>query len=152
MRKSWMMSCIAGILLAGTGCPATRTVDLNDPKAGKEGAGAVLRAPDFIEVRSVDGELTEKFYTRLIYSGELEIRISPGSHTIVMRYNDMWPINQNDHEKIRSDYVGLAFDAAAGGTYRIRIRELQDRLDAHRLAADFKPWIVDVGTGRTVSR
>jgi uncharacterized protein YccT (UPF0319 family) len=152
MKQIWMMLFTAGILFAGTGCPGKRTVDLKDPKSAKEGAGVVLTVPDFIEVRSVDDDLVEKFYTRLLFSGEREIHLSPGIHSIVLRYNDLWPIDSSDHEKIRSDYVGLSFDTVSGGAYRIRMREVEDRRDAHRLAADFKPWIIEVGTGKTVSR
>ncbi|MBW1788080.1 MAG: DUF2057 family protein [Deltaproteobacteria bacterium] len=144
---------LAGMLAALWGCPSTQVDYVDVDKSADPGTTAVLYVPDYIEVHSVDDQVIEKFYTKVLYSGARVIHIPPGPHTVVLRYNDIWDADEeaHDHEKIRSEYIGLGFTAVSGGYYRIEINEPDDLAEAEELAADFKAWIVDKQTGRKVS-
>ena len=87
----------------------------------------------------------------IIYEGKREVVFSAGSHTMQLRYYDMWDIDDDDHEKVYSDYVTLRFDAKAGGHYKISVKAPKDRQSAWKLANHFNPDIIDVSTGKTVS-
>ncbi len=89
--------------------------------------------------------------SHIVYEGKRELVFSAGSHTVVLRYYDMWDIDDDDHEKIYSNYITLRFDAKAGGYYKISVKAPKDRQSAWKLANHFNPDIIDVSTGKTFS-
>ena len=148
-----IVTLMAGMLWALCGCPTTQVEYVDVDKSAESGANAVLSVPDYIEVRSVDNQVIEKFYTKVLFSGARVIHIPPGPHAVVLRYNDIWDADEDahDHEKIRSEFIGIGFTAVSGGSYRIEINEPEDLAEAEELVADFKSWIVDKQTGKKVS-
>ena len=112
---------------------------------GQPGAhSASLTFPDFIQIRSFDGDSVENMFTRIIYEGKKELVFAAGTHTVEMRYKDIWDIDDDDHEDVTSPYITLRFDAIAGHAYEIRVAAPQNRQGAHKLASRFAPHIIDV--------
>jgi hypothetical protein len=119
---------------------------------GQPGAhSASLTVPDFIQIRSFDGDSVENIFTRIIYEGKKELVFAAGTHTVKLRYKDIWDIDDDDHEDVTSPYITLHFDAIPGGAYEIRVPAPQDRQGAHELASRFAPHIIDVRSKKRVS-
>ncbi len=141
------LGVLFGLLFISYGCTKTKTY-----KMSKHGKGtATLTYPNYIEVDSFDGEGVEGLFSGIIYEGKKELVFSAGSHTLVLRYYDMWDIDDDDHEKVYSNYITLRFDAEEGGDYKISVKTPKDRQSAWKLANHFNPTIIDAQTGKTVS-
>jgi len=141
------LTVFLGILLIFQGCGKTKTYRISEH--GKE--TATLTYPNFIEVDSFDGESVEGFLSGIIYEGKKEIVFPAGTHSVVLRYYDMWDIEDSDHEKVYSNTITLRFDAEAGNRYKIYVEVPKDRQGAWKLASHFDPTIIDVQTGKPVS-
>ncbi len=149
-RRPMMLTValFAGFLFVIHGCSEKKVYTLDEPGADT----ANLSFPEFIQIRGIDGESVESFFSRMIYEGQNEVVFPAGSHEIELRYNDIWDIDDNDHEKITSRYVLLQFEAGVGGQYKFNIKPPNDRQTAQKLADHFRPAIIDVRTGKVVSR
>ncbi len=147
-KTSLILAALSGLILMAAGCTETKTYKLSEP--GKE--TAVLTYPPFIELTSFDGQSVEGMLSHVMYEGKREVVFPAGHHAVDLRYYDMWDIDDNDHEKIYSDYVTLRFDAGAGNRYKIQVDAPGDRESARKLAKHFNPVIIDERTGKTVSR
>ncbi|MGM0428071.1 MAG: DUF2057 family protein [Thermodesulfobacteriota bacterium] len=137
-----------GMLCVLQGCSEKKVYKISETEENTAG----LNFPDFIEIRFIDGERVENFLTRMIWEGKNEVILPAGPHQVELRYNDIWDIDDNDHEKVTSRYILLEFNAQPHRTYKVAVDAPRDRESAHKLAAHFNPTIVDVQTGKTVSR
>lgn len=148
--KNWStlaFTVFLGILLIFQGCGKTKTYRISEH--GKD--TATLAYPNFVEIDSFDGESVEGFFSGIVYEGKKELVFSAGTHTLVLRYYDMWDIDEDDHEKVYSDYITLRFDAKPGNRYKIGVKAPKDRQSAWKLASHFDPSIIDAKTGSRVS-
>ena len=141
------LGVLLGLLFMAYGCAKTKTFTMSEH--GKD--TATLTYPGFIEVDSFDGEGVGGLLSHVIYEGKRELVFSAGSHRVVLRYYDMWDIDDADHEKVYSDYITLRFDTTPGGHYKINVKAPKDRQSAWKLANHFNTEIIDVSTGKTVS-
>ena len=149
----FLMSFLVGTFSAPAGCSYRRTYKDYAGDSVSKGEVAKVILPRFMELVSVDGESTGKWLQKLFVSGvEKELEVLPGDHTISVVYLEIWPINDNDDEKLRSDPLELTFTAEAGKKYRVAGHEPEDLESARRYEANFKAWIVDVTTGKQVSQ
>ena len=130
------------------GCAQKKTYTVGKP----EGETASLTFPSYIEIRSFDGESLENLFTRIIYEGKKEAVFAANTHTVELRYKDIWDIDDDDHENVVSPYITLQFDARTGSAYEISVDMPKDRQSAHELASNFKAAIIDVRTRKAVSR
>jgi hypothetical protein len=141
-----------GLLSMPAGCSDRRTYKNFE---GEVPRGDVARVviPQYMEVVSLDGEGTGKWLQKLFVSGvEKELVLLPGTHTIAVVYVDIWPVDDNDSEKLRSDPLVLQFRAEAGGKYRVVGHEPEDLESARRYEANFTVRIVEAETGERMSR
>ncbi len=136
-----------GAFLMNQGCTKTQRYRMSED--GKESANLIY--PSFIEVQSFDGKSVEGLLSGIIYEGKKEVVFSSGTHTVVLRYYDIWDIDDNDHEKVYSNLITLRFDAEAGNRYKIDVDVPKDRQSALKLASHFDPTIIDERTGNRVS-
>jgi hypothetical protein len=144
---------VLALLLALWGCSSTQVDYVDVDKSTPAENMAVLFVPDYLEIYSLDNQVIEAYYAKVLFNGARIVHIAPGTHVVVLRYNDIWNTDEDDrdHERIRSRYIDLAFTAVSGGSYRIELDEPDNLDEARALAADFKAWIVDKRTGKTVS-
>ena len=75
-----------------------------------------------------------------------------GTHTVELRYKDIWDIDDDDHENVVSPYIRLQFDSRGGSAYEISVDAPNTRLSAHELASHFTATIIDTKTRKEVSR
>ena len=143
----WVVLCCISLFMV-QGCAQKKTYTVGKP----EGETARLIFPNYIEIGSFDGESVENLFTRIIYEGKKEVVFAANTHTVELRYKDIWDIDDDDHENVVSPYITLQFDARAGSAYEISVDMPKDRQRAHELASNFKAAIIDVRTRKAVSR
>lgn len=64
----------------------------------------------------------------------LVIRLVPGTHTLVLKYSDVWEIDSENHETLTSGNLTLQGDFIAGHTYQLHYPELNSYAQAKRFA------------------
>jgi hypothetical protein len=140
-----------GLLIVGSGCADRRIYGIREGEAAQEKQTATLRIPYYLEVISVDGEGAGNFLIRTFRSGDRELRLLSGPHTLDVRYNDSWPVDAEDREKIVSAAVALNFQALPGKTYVIHADEPKDLQGARAFASRPSMWLSESRSGQSVS-
>jgi hypothetical protein len=137
-----------GVLFALPACTQKKTYTVGKP--GDQTAS--LTFPNFIEIGSFDEDSMENLFTRILYEGKKEVVLAAGTHTVELRYKDIWHIDDDDHENIVSPYITLQFYAKPGSAFDISVDAPKDRQNAHELASHFTAAIIDTRTKKKVSR
>ncbi len=137
-----------GFLFLLNGCTQKKTYTLS----GQGEKTARITFPGCIEIGDFDRDSVGNLFSGIIDRGEKEVIFPAGTHTVEIRYNDTWNIDDNDHEKIVSEYIALQFESTPGSTYKISVDVPKDRRSAWKLATHFKAEIIDARTGKSVSR
>jgi uncharacterized protein YccT (UPF0319 family) len=86
-----------------------------------------VTAPEQIEIMSIDGREPPPSFLK----SHVTLALLPGEHVFSLRYVELFQINSDDHEILRSKQAALRFTAAAGSSYRLEIPR-QANLDAAR--------------------
>lgn len=135
------MSTSLVILLAA--CASTGPVRLYEGAERSDTEVATIRVPEQIQVMSVDGQ---ERTGGLLERNQIMTAL-PGEHVFSLRYVELFQINSEEHEVVRSRQSALRFTAEAGREYRVEM-EKQGNLDAARkFAKDPKFRLVDVNSG-----
>ncbi len=130
------------------GCTEKKIYNLSEQSEST----ARMTFPACIQIGRFDGGTVGNIFTRILYEGEKEVIFPAGSSAVKIRYNEDWDIDDYDHEKIVSEYITLQFEAEPGKAYRLRVDVPKNRQSAWELATHFRAEIIDVQTGKTVSR
>ena len=104
---------------------------------------ARLLISESLEVRSINGESIPRI-PRIVRSGERRLDLLPGGYDVVVYYDEVWPINSNEDEVVRSEPQLVSFELKAGQTIRLEHRRLIDLEDARLFAHDMKVTLVDL--------
>lgn len=138
----WMALVVPAVVLLG-GCAATGSVRLYEGQARQSAEVTMIEVPEQVQVMAMDGvEVTGT----LLQRGQ-SLEVLPGEHVFTLRYVQLFQINSEDHEVVRSRQAALRFNAEAGATYRLEM-DAQPSLDAARkFAKDPKFRMVNVRSG-----
>lgn len=141
---NWVKQGIgASLALLLAACASSGPIRLYEGAERPAADVATLNVPEQIQVMAVDGkEITGS----LLEKSQLMTAL-PGEHVFSLRYVELFQINSEEHEVVRSRQTALRFTAVAGREYRIEM-DKQGSLDAARkFAKDPKFRLVDVGSG-----
>jgi|GEM_PF-753177 len=143
MKKKSFYICLvllSGIFLLTAGCMGTKTYQIYEGEPRPADQVAKLKVPVYIDVLSIDGEKVGPGIT-LLRGNELDLDLLPGPHTIRVRYDDVWEVTDEYHERLKSDPFTMAFEAVPGGVYRIGAEDPEDLGDARDYEKHFKVWL-----------
>lgn len=76
---------------------------------------AVVVVPETIQVMAIDGREPPPSLLRR----DLELALLPGEHVLSLRYVQVFQLNADEHDVVRSRQAALRFTAVAGGRYRL---------------------------------
>lgn len=140
-QKKWLVMGFFAIMLAG--CAAPGPAKLYEGALKPAAETAMIRLPEQIQVMALDGQEQ----TGSLLQRDQMLAVLPGEHVFSLRYVELFQINSEEHEVVRSRQSALRFTAVAGHEYRIEI-DKQGNLDAARkFAKDPKFRLVDVNSG-----
>ncbi|WP_455203335.1 DUF2057 domain-containing protein [Kaarinaea lacus] len=80
----------------------------------------------------------------------VEVTMLPGAHTLVMEYMQIWDINSESHERIKTQPFLTKFTAAAGKTYSLGFPEQKSIEDARAFANDPKVEVIDTANNKAL--
>lgn len=108
---------------------------------------ALVDVPEQVQVMAIDGREPPPSFLR----SSVQMALLPGSHVLSLRYVQLFQINADDHEIVRSGQAALRFEAAAGGHYRLEV-PAQRNLDAARQFAKAPQFqLADLGGGAAIA-
>lgn len=117
------------LLIAGlTGCQSVN-YRLYEGEERLAGEVAHLELPHIAQLRSVDG-LPLNRLGRMTTSETTTYTLLPGRHKLAVRYHEIWPISDDEHETLASDPVVIEGTFEAGAVYRIEVQAPRDIKDA----------------------
>jgi len=137
---------LTAMIFLAPGCSGTKTYKVYEGDDLSAGQVARLRIPIYMDVHSVDREKIGGAST-FFRTGDMDLELAPGRHVVVVKYNDIWDVTDEYHEKVQSEPAALEFLAEAGKTYLICMDEPENMVSAQLYASDFKPWIEEAETG-----
>ena len=139
-----LMAILFGALVLQWGCSPSKSYQLYGGDERNAEEIARLSVPKFIEIWAVDGRRIESWFVSHFDRREQELELLPGRHTVALRYNDLWPLDQYEHERILSPVVELSFEVEAGKRYGIDTEEPMDLERAKAYAANFKAKVIEL--------
>ncbi len=119
-------------LMISCGCASMQTHRLYDSRATAPEDVVQLLVPHYVDVLSLDTRDLGASGRVFIGNEDLYL-LDPGPHDLVVRYSDLWPLGDDDHELVVSRQLKLSLDAAPGRSYAIRMDRPNDLEDARQL-------------------
>lgn len=107
---------------------------------------ALLELPEHVQVMAIDGREPPPSFLR----SSVVLALLPGEHVLSLRHVQLFQLNSEEHEVVRSRQAALRFVAVASGRYRVDA-PLQDSVGAARQFAREPVFrLVDAGGGAAV--
>lgn len=88
---------------------------------------ALLEVPEHVQVMAIDGREPPPSFLR----SSVVLALLPGEHVLSLRHVQLFQLNSEEHEVVRSRQAALRFVAAASGRYRVEA-PLQGNVGAAR--------------------
>lgn len=140
-RKEWLGISFFAIMLAG--CAAPGPAKLYEGAFRPAAETAMIRLPEQVQVMALDGQEQ----TGSLLQRDQLLAVLPGEHVFSLRYVELFQINSEEHEVVRSRQSALRFTAVAGHEYRIEMDKQGSLEVARKFAKDPKFRLVDVSSG-----
>lgn len=146
MNAVWRSGLLGLVLALGL----TACASMDKPVQGYEGPArpvaelAVLSVPEEIQVLAVDGR---EVGGGLLGQRTLKLQVLPGEHVLSVRYVQLFQINADEHDIVRSRPAALRFVAKAGSRYEFRYDKPKNREIARQFAKEPSFALVDQGSG-----
>lgn len=140
-RKEWLGISFFAIMLAG--CAAPGPAKLYEGELRSAAETAMIRLPEQVQVMALDGQEQ----TGSLLQRDQLLAVLPGEHVFSLRYVELFQINSEEHEVVRSRQSALRFTAVAGHEYRIEMDKQGSLEVARKFAKDPKFRLVDVSSG-----
>lgn len=140
-RKEWLGISFFAIMLAG--CAAPGPAKLYEGELRSAAETAMIRLPEQVQVMALDGQEQ----TGSLLQRDQLLAVLPGEHVFSLRYVELFQINSEEHEVVRSRQSALRFTAVAGHEYRIEMDKQGSLEVARKFAKDPKFRLVDLSSG-----
>lgn len=147
LLKYWKPLAVAALLIGMAGCSTTSApVKLYDGATRPAIELALVSVPEEIEVMSVDGHEPPPSFLK----SRVQLALLPGEHVFSLRYVELFQLNADEHDVVRSKQAALRFTAAAGAEYRLQIPKQTGVEVARKFAKDPQFALVNVKEGGSV--
>ncbi|MDF1822059.1 MAG: DUF2057 family protein [Alcanivoracaceae bacterium] len=109
----------------------------------------VVRVPMELEILMINDKAVEGAAQVFTY-GNRELHLAPGRYRILAFYKNLFQINADEHEIIKSDPAEFTVDGKAGEIYQIGFDKPADLEAAQAMADGFRGWVRNEQTGEQV--
>lgn len=141
--KGYKEALVLAMALVLSACAAQGPMKLYDGAVRPVSEVAIVNVPEQVQVMAVDG----RDATGGMLQREQSLAVLPGERVFSLRYVELFQINSEDHEVIRSRQAALRFTAEPGAEYRVEY-DRQPSLDQARKFAKSPSFrLVNVKSG-----
>lgn len=117
------------IIIFVQGCSTAQQVRLYDgPAIGKDQEVQLILPLNF-ELLSLD-EQKVALFSQTFRNHDLSIQLTPGTHTLVLRYSDIWQLDADNHETLNTGQLTFTGTFKSGEVLRIQTPPLNTHAQA----------------------
>lgn len=138
--KKWMSWVLFGTLTGlSLGCASMKTPaeDVENIPLNEKQFKGVLLVPEALDVLKVNN----KSVAKLFGLGDRRFNLMPGRHQIELRYSQLWEMESEDHDLVKSKVQTINVNIAAGAEYRLNHEKATNLAESRKVAEDLKVWI-----------
>ena len=128
-------------------CGSTGPHQAYEGPAKTDNEVATFTVPGQYNLLSIDAV---HYQQTLLKDGAI-IKLLPGSHQLIIEYQDIWNLTGEEHEKVTSKPIAITFTAQAGIQYSIHAAPLKSVEQAQRFAEQPSLSFMGMATKHTVS-
>ncbi|MGR6870773.1 DUF2057 family protein [Pseudomonas sp. HK3] len=143
-----MRSFFLFLVIAIQGCSSAQQVRLYDGPAIGNDKEVQLILPLNFELISLDSQPVAQF-AQTFRNHDLTIKLTPGEHTLVLRYSDIWQIDADNHETLSTGQITFIDTFLPGETLRIQTPPVDTLNQAKQFIKD--PNVKIVTKQRTIN-
>ncbi|MFT5592260.1 MAG: hypothetical protein ACI8SR_000619 [Oceanicoccus sp.] len=136
------------IVILIQGCSAAQHVKLYEGPVIGQDKEVQLILPLNFELISLDTQPVARF-TQTFRNHDLTIKLTPGEHTLVLRYNDVWQLDADNHETLRTGQITFTDKFTSGEIFRIQTPPIDTINQAKQFIQ--APKVVLVGKEQTIA-
>lgn len=146
--RQWKRDAALAVMVATiglTGCAMTPQGPVKTYEGAVRAPAETVQVsvPEQIEVMSIDGREPPPSFLK----SRVTLALLPGEHVFSLRYVELFQINADDHEVLRSRQAALRFTAAAGSSYRLEIPKQVNLEAARKFSKDPQFKLVNAADG-----
>lgn len=130
-------------------CARNPVVQLYDGEPRADDQIMTVRVPSQIEVYSINGSKVSGVNS-FFNAGDKDLKLLPGRYEIIAYYKELWDLDANNHEVLKSDPTKFIVNGKAGQLYRVDYDRPQNADQARTLEANFKGWVEEVNSGEKI--
>jgi uncharacterized protein YccT (UPF0319 family) len=113
------------------GCSTAQQVRLYDgPAIGKEQEVELILPLNF-ELLSLDGQDVAQF-TQTFRNHNLNVKLAPGLHTLVLRYSDIFQLDADNHDTLSTGQITFTGTLKSGEIFQVQTPALDTYMQARR--------------------
>ena len=132
-----------------TACARSPVVQLYDGPAKADSQVLTVKVPSEIEVFTINGKEVEGVNT-FFASDFKELKLAPGRYEILAYYKELWQLDADNHEIVKTNPANFIIDGNAGGQWLLGFNKPQDVDEARSLEDSFYGWVENTKTGDRV--
>lgn len=140
-----LLTCV--LLAACAGKPVVKLYEGADKPASQL---LIVNVPMELEVLMINDKPVEGAAQVFTY-GNRELHLAPGRYRILAFYKNLFQINADEHEVIKSNPAEFTVDGKAGEVYQLGFDKPADVEQARALAEGFRGWVRNEQTGEQVA-
>lgn len=145
-----MRIVIVLLSLLVTACSTSPVVKLYDGADRPTGELLTVRVPVELEILSINDRRIEGASTLFAY-GHRDLQLLPGQYRIVAYYKNLFQLNADQHEIIKSDPALFTVNGNAGEVVALAFEKPADVNAAREMAKHFDGWSENLSSGERIA-
>jgi hypothetical protein len=145
-----MRILIVLLSLLVTACSTSPVVKLYDGADRPAGELLTVRVPVELEILSINDRRIEGASTLFAY-GHRDLQLLPGQYRIVAYYKNLFQLNADQHEIIKSDPALFTVNGNAGEVVALAFEKPADVDAAREMAKHFDGWTENLSSGERIA-
>lgn len=138
------------LVLALAACSSSPVVRLYEGPERPVDEVLRVEVPMELEVLTINERRVERLGGLLSY-GVRELHLPPGEWRFVAHYQDLFELDADRHDVVKSDPALFRVSGSAGGRFRLGFEPPASLEEARALAEHFDGWVENIDSGERVS-
>jgi len=131
-------------------CARSPVVQLYDGAAKPDSQVLTVRVPSEIEVFTINGKEVDGVNT-FFATDFKELKLTPGRYEILAYYKELWQLDADNHEIVKTNPANFIVDGKAGEKWQLDYNKPENVDDARALEDSFTGWALNTNTGDKVA-
>lgn len=131
-------------------CARSPVVQLYDGAAKPDSQVLTVRVPSEIEVFTINGKEVDGVNT-FFATDFKELKLAPGRYEILAYYKELWQLDADNHEIVKTNPANFIVDGKAGEKWQLDYDKPENVDDARALEDNFTGWALNTNTGDKVA-